>query len=182
MFGPPPRTLFTIGHSTRTFDAFLALLEEHRIDLLVDVRHFPTSQRVPWATAGFLSRELSPRGIGYVHLAGLGGFRKALVDSRNTGWRNPGFRGYADHMATTEFRAEADRLLALFSTHRTAIMCAEAVPWKCHRSLLADALVARGVAVTHILGLHSTQAHKMTKFAKVRGDRVTYPAPRRKGV
>ena len=182
MFAPPAREIFTIGHSTRTFDEFLALLEGHSIELLVDVRHFPISQRVPWATAEFLSHELPPRGFGYVHLEALGGFRKARPDSPNTGWKNLGFRGYADHMATPEFIAGLNGLLEIAATRRTVIMCAEAVPWKCHRSLLSDALIVRGVAVTHILGVRSTQPHKLTKFAKVRGDRVTYPARRGKGV
>ncbi|HYV09077.1 MAG TPA: DUF488 domain-containing protein [Thermoplasmata archaeon] len=182
MFGPPARAIFTIGHSTRTLAEFLSLLEEHRIELLVDVRHFPGSRRVPWATAAILARDLSSRGIGYVHLEALGGFRKPRPDSPNMGWRTEAFRGYADHMASPEFAAAFDRLLELAAGRRTAIMCAEAVPWKCHRSLLSDALLARGVPVTHILGTHSTQPHRMTTFAKVRGNRVGYPATRRKAV
>jgi len=182
MFGTPARTIFTIGHSTRTFAEFLSLLEEHRIALLVDVRHFPGSRRVPWATAAVLSRDLPSRGIGYTHLEALGGYRKPRADSPNSGWRTEGFRGYADHMASPEFAAAVERLLTLAGDRRTAIMCAEAVPWKCHRSLLSDALVARGVPVTHILGRRSTQPHRLTSFAKIRGNRVTYPAARRKGV
>jgi len=182
MFGPPAQAIFTIGHSTRTFAEFLSLLEEHRIEQLVDVRHFPGSRRVPWATAAILERELPSRGIGYAHLGALGGFRRPRPDSPNTGWRNEGFRGYADHMASPEFVAALDRLIALAAVRRTAVMCAEAVPWKCHRSLLSDALIARGVPVVHILGPRSMQPHRLTAFAKVRGDRVRYPAARRKGV
>ena len=182
VFGTPARTMFTIGHSTRTFAEFLSLLEEHRIELLVDVRHFPGSRRVPWATTAVLSRDLPSHGIGYTHLEGLGGYRKPRPDSPNTGWRVEGFRGYADHMASPEFAAAFERLLTLAAVRRTVIMCAEAVPWKCHRSLLSDALVARGVPVTHILGVRSAQPHRVTAFAKVRGNRVTYSAPRRKGV
>jgi len=181
MLGPPARAIFTIGHSTRTFAEILSLLEEHRIELLVDVRHFPGSRRVPWATAALLTRDLPSRGIGYAHLEVLGGFRKPRPNSPNTAWRNLAFRGYADHMASPEFVASLNRLIALAAVRRTAIMCAEAVPWKCHRSLLSDALLARGVPVTHILGVRSTQPHRLTSFAKVRGNRVTYPAPRRKG-
>ena len=179
MFAPAAREIFTIGHSTRTFDEFLALLEGHSIGLLVDVRHFPISQRAPWATAEFLSHELPPRGTGYVHLEALGGFRKARPDSANTGWKNLGFRGYADHMATPEFIAGLNGLLEIAATRRTAIMCAEAVPWKCHRSLLSDSLLARGVRVIHILSGGKTQGHRLTPFARVHGVQVTYPGPRK---
>src|SRR6266487_34024 len=176
MFGPATGAICTIGHSTRTFAEFLSLLEGHRIQLLVDVRHFPTSTRAPWATAAFLGRELLAHGIGYEHLVDLGGYRKPRPKSRNTGWESAGFRGYADHMASPEFAAALDRLLLSAVERRAAIMCAEAVPWKCHRSLLSDALVARGARVKHILGPHATQPHRLTKFAKVREGRVSYPS------
>ncbi len=181
-FGEPEATILTIGHSTRTFGAFLALLAENRIEHLADIRHFPTSQRVPWATKALLEKELSPHGIGYEHFEDLGGYRTAHADSINTAWRNEGFRGYADHMASPEFEAALDRLLARAANRRTATMCAEAVPWKCHRSLLSDALTARGVRVVHILAPGKTQDHRLTTFARVHGRRVTYPAEFGKGV
>jgi uncharacterized protein (DUF488 family) len=119
------------------------------------------------------------RGIAYEHFENLGGFRKALPDSVNTGWRNVGFRGYADYMSSTEFSGALDRLIAVAAEKRTAVMCAEAVPWKCHRSLLSDALVARGVRVIHILSPAKAQDHRLTPFARVHGSQVTYPATRK---
>ena len=177
--GESRRTLWTIGHSTRSFDEFFALLAEHRILFLADVRHFPTSQRVPWTAKASLAKALSDREIAYEHLEALGGFRKAFRESMNQGWRNSGFRGYADHMGTAEFSAGLDRLIAIASERRTAIMCAEAVPWKCHRSLLSDALLVHGVRVIHILSPGKTQDHRLTAFARVHGTRVTYPATRK---
>src|SRR5207249_90402 len=158
-FGGSGRTIWTIGHSTRSLEEFVALLGEHRLQFLADVRHFPTSQRVPWTARASLSKALSDRGIAYEHFEDLGGFRKARPDSVNTGWRNVGFRGYADYMGSTEFSVALDRLITFAADRRTAIMCAEAVPWKCHRSLLSDALVVRGVRVIHILSAGKTQAH-----------------------
>lgn len=178
-FGGPNRTIWTIGHSTRSFEEFLALLEEHRIEFLADVRHFPTSQRVPWTAKASLARALADRDIAYEHFEVLGGFRKALRESVNAGWRNTGFRGYADYMASSEFSAGLNRLIAVASVQRTAIMCAEALPWKCHRSLLSDALVVRGLRVIHILSSGKTQDHRLTSFARVRGGRITYPATRK---
>ncbi len=172
-------TVWTVGHSTRSPDEFLAILEENRIEFLADVRHFPTSQRVPWATKASLASALGGRGIGYEHLEALGGFRKAAPDSVNTGWRSAGFRGYADYMATPEFAAAVDRLITLATAKRTAIMCAEAVPWKCHRSLLSDSLLARGVRVIHILSAGKTQEHRLTPFARVHATQVTYPGSRK---
>ena len=147
MLIPAEATVWTVGHSTRTFEDFLDLLQEHRIALLADVRHFPASARVPWTNREALAASLPRAGLAYEHLAGLGGYRKALADSANTGWRNASFRGYADYMATSEFAAALDRLIGLAKEHRTAVMCAEAVPWRCHRGLLSDALLARGVRV-----------------------------------
>ena len=169
-------TIWTIGHSTRSFDAFVALLLEYRIQLLADVRHYPVSQRVPWTTKGNLARGLQERGVAYEHFEDLGGYRKAAVPSLNEGWRNAGFRGYADRMSSSEFRAALDHLLHLACDTRTAIMCAEALPWRCHRSLLSDALLIRGVRVIHIIGPGKSQEHRLTPFAKVDGDRITYPA------
>lgn len=169
-------TIWTLGHSTRSFEDFLALLKENQIELLVDVRHFPTSQRVPWATKASLTTALRDRGIEYQHFVELGGYRKALPYSVNMGWRSTRFRGYADYMASPTFAGAVDQLIALASAKRTAIMCAEAVPWKCHRLLLSDSLLARGVRVIHILSAGKTQEHRLTPFARIHGTQVTYPA------
>ncbi|TMA04860.1 MAG: DUF488 domain-containing protein [Methanobacteriota archaeon] len=177
--GGSNQTLWTIGHSTRSFEEFLALLEEYRIRLLADVRHFPGSRRVPWTAKVSLARALSDRSIAYEHFEDLGGFRKASHDSTNTAWHNSGFRGYADYMDTPEFSAALDRLIAVSRDRWTAIMCAEALPWKCHRWLLSDALVARGMRVIHILASGKTQDHRLTTFARVHGTRVAYPATRK---
>ena len=180
MLVPAEATVWTIGHSTRTFEEFLALLREPRIERLVDVRHFPSSAHVPWTNRDALAAALGSAGLAYEHMVDLGGYRKARLDSPNTGWRNAGFRGYADHMESPEFAAALDRLVAEAKKARTAMMCAEALPWRCHRGLLADALVVRGVRVVHILGPGQTQDHQLTPFAKVKGGRLTYPAPRGK--
>ena len=180
MLLPAEATIWTIGHSTRDFDAFLGLLREHRIEFLADVRHFPASARVPWTNREALAADLEQAGVGYAHFVDLGGYRKPRLDSTNKGWRNASFRGYADYMETAAFAAALDRLIARAKERRTAILCAEAVPWRCHRSLLSDALLVRGVRVVHILGPGSTQDHALTPFAKVRSGRVTYPEPRGK--
>ena len=180
MLVPAEATLWTIGHSTRTWEEFLGLLREHRIELVVDVRHYPSSARVPWTNQAVLSSDSARAGIGYEHLEDLGGYRTPRPDSKNGGWRNPGFRGYADHMGTDAFQAALDQLVALAKGRRTAILCAEAVPWRCHRGLLADALVVRGVRVIHILAPGKTQPHSLTPFARVRGGRITYPPARGK--
>ncbi|HLB67324.1 MAG TPA: DUF488 domain-containing protein [Thermoplasmata archaeon] len=177
---PPAATVWSIGHSTRAFPEFVDLLREHRVARLADVRHFPSSERVPWTNRAALDRALREIGIEYVHLEALGGYRTARPDSPNTGWRSAGFRGYADHMDDPGFQRAVEALLLDARERRTAVMCAEAVPWRCHRSLLADALVARGARVVHILGPGSTQDHRLTPFARVRGGRVTYPAPKGK--
>jgi uncharacterized protein (DUF488 family) len=180
MLTPPIATVWTVGHSTRSWEAFLALLREPEIDLLVDVRHYPSSARAPWANQAGLVSNLQEAGLSYEHLVDLGGYRKPRPDSRNTGWRNAGFRGYADYMETDPFRTALDRLIALAKERRTAIMCAEAVPWRCHRGVLSDALLVRGVRVIHILPPRTTQEHALAPFAMVRGGRVTYPAARGK--
>ena len=173
----PDATIWTVGHSTRPRDEFLALLREHEIGLLVDVRHYPNSARVPWTNQAVLAANLQEAGFSYEHLVDLGGYRKPRPDSRNTGWRNSGFRGYADYMETGPFQTALEHLLALAKERRTAIMCAEAVPWRCHRSLVSDALEARAVAVEHILSATRRQPHRLTSFARVEGTRVTYPGP-----
>jgi uncharacterized protein (DUF488 family) len=173
--------VWTIGHSTRSFDEFTHLLAEPRIELLADVRRFPVSRRVPWTTKEVLARTLAGQGIAYDHFEALGGYRTPRPNDGNLGWRNNMFRAYADHMASPEFTAALDRLVLCAATLRTAIMCAEAVPWKCHRTLLSDSLLARGVHVVHILGPGKTQDHRLTPFAKVRGNQVTYPGRRKRG-
>ncbi len=180
MLLPVEATVWTLGHSTRTWEAFLALLREHDIALLVDVRHYPGSARVPWTNRAVLVDRLADARIGYEHLVDLGGYRMSRPDSKNLGWRNESFRGYADYMDTAAFRTALERLIALGKERRTAIMCAEAVPWRCHRGLLSDALVVRGVRVVHILGPGKSEDHQLTPFAKVRGGHLTYPAAKGK--
>jgi uncharacterized protein (DUF488 family) len=168
-------TVLTIGHSTRTIEEFVSILQAHGVQLLVDVRSIPKSRRVPQFNSDALAASLQEQGIEYVHLATLGGLRHAKKDSINTGWRNASFRGYADYMATEEFHEGSDRLLKLAKTKRTAIMCAEAVPWRCHRSLIGDALLVRGVHVADIMSATSVRSHEMTSFAKVDGATIVYP-------
>jgi uncharacterized protein (DUF488 family) len=169
--------IFTVGHSTRSLDELVELLRENRVQTVVDVRRIPASRRMPHFSAGSLTRELPVRGIAYVHMPALGGLRRPRPDSANDAWRNPSFRGYADYMAEPEFSAAVDELMELSSESTLALMCAEAVPWRCHRSLLSDALTLKGVKARHILGTGNTQAHRLTPFAKIEGDRLTYPAP-----
>ena len=169
-------TIFTIGHSTRTIEEFLSILKAHGIQRLVDVRSLPKSRRVPQFNDDALAASLRQQGIDYVHLKTLGGLRHAKKDSINTGWRNASFRGYADYMATNEFREGISRLLDLAREKRTAIMCAEAVPWRCHRSLVGDALLVRGVSVLDIMSAASARPHELTPLAKVSGVEISYPA------
>ncbi len=166
-----------MGHSTRGLDELIGLLHEHHVTLLADVRTAPGSRRFPHFARATLSEALPERGIEYVHLPELGGLRRPRPDSPNTGWRNESFRGFADHMASDEFRAALGRLVELGRQGGVAVMCAEAVPWRCHRSLIADALLVRGVEVTHIIGPGRTQAATLTPFARVEGERITYPGP-----
>ena len=161
-----PAKLYTIGHSTRTLEEFTALLKREGVSHLVDVRAFPTSARYPHFNQQNLAQSLAAEGIRYTHFPALGGRRKVRRDSHNTLWRNAGFRGYADYMETREFSAALDDLLALASREPTAIMCAEAVPWRCHRSLISDAAVARGVRVYHIMDAGADE-HRLTSFARV---------------
>jgi uncharacterized protein (DUF488 family) len=169
-------TVFTIGHSSRTWEAFLELLRAHKIERVVDVRTVPRSRHNPQFNRETLSVKLRGRRIGYVHLRRLGGLRHARRDSLNLGWHNASFRGFADYMQTPEFEDGLRRLIALAKQKRTAIMCAEAVPWRCHRSLIADALLARGIRAEHIIAGKRTQVHELTSFGRVRGKQVTYPA------
>jgi uncharacterized protein (DUF488 family) len=170
------QTIFTIGHSTHTLEEFVAMLKAHDVTQLVDVRTIPKSRRVPQFNSDSLAETLPTRGIDYLHLKALGGLRHAKRDSVNTGWRNASFRGYADYMATKEFEEGIKRLLELARAKRTAIMCAEAVPWRCHRSLIGDALLIRGVRVEDIMSATSARDHALTPFARVSGLEITYPA------
>jgi uncharacterized protein (DUF488 family) len=154
------------------------LLRESEVRLLVDVRRYPGSRRHPQFAREALSRALAEAGIAYRHEPDLGGHRRPRADSPNTAWRNEAFRGYADHLASPEFAQALERLLE--APERTAILCAEAVPWRCHRQLIADALVARGVEVRHILGPGRVQAHALHAEARVEQGRVTYPGPPRR--
>jgi uncharacterized protein (DUF488 family) len=168
--------VLTIGHSTRAWPAFLGLLREFGATTLVDVRRFPASRRHPHFNGLALARALGEDGIAYVHEPELGGRRDPQPESPNTAWRVAAFRGYADHMASAEFRAALDRLPALASAGRPAVMCAEAVPWRCHRQLIADALVARGLEVRHILGPGQDRAHELNPHARIATDgTILYP-------
>lgn len=169
--------VMTVGHSTRTFEDFLALLRAHGVKRIVDIRSIPRSRHNPQFNREILSKKLRAGGISYVWVRKLGGLRHARRDSRNMGWRNSSFRGFADYMQTAEFEAGLDRLMKLAAQKRSAILCAEAVPWRCHRSLIGDALTVRGIRVEDIIGLQSPRAHALTSFARVRGNSITYPAP-----
>ena len=167
--------MWTVGHSTRSLPELTTLVRAHGVTLIADVRRFPRSRRHPHFNVETLPAALAGAGLGYVHLPGLGGLRREQPDSVNRGWRNPAFRGYADYMQTPEFAHELDRLQSLGGAGRVAVMCAEAVWWRCHRSLIADALVVRGVRAEEIIGPTRTQAHGLTAFAKVEGQAITYP-------
>lgn len=168
--------VFTIGHSTRSLDAFLDLLHTHGVKHLVDVRTVPRSRYNPQFNHETLPQPLRQAGIGYTHLAELGGLRHALRDSLNLGWRNASFRGYADYMQTAAFQTGIEKLIKTATRERTTIMCAEAVPWRCHRSLIADALAVRRIPVEHIISMAHPKAHALTPFAKVNGTHITYPS------
>jgi uncharacterized protein (DUF488 family) len=164
--------VYSIGHSTRTADELVSLLRENGIATLADIRRFPGSRRHPHFSSENLARTLAAAGIAYVHLEALGGHRKTTAKSPNTAWRNDSFRGYADHMATAEFQAGVDRLEALDAP--VAYMCAEAVPWRCHRNLLSDELVRRGRQVQHILGPGSSKEHVINPAAREVGGVLVY--------
>ncbi|HET6371414.1 MAG TPA: DUF488 domain-containing protein [Nitrospiria bacterium] len=167
--------LFTVGHSNRTLEEFLSLLKAYRIETLIDLRTVPRSRYFPHFNRETLSASLEKVGIDYIHIPKLGGLRKAKKDSVNTGWKNASFRGFADYMQTREFEAAVEELLIRIDQSTCAILCAEAVPWKCHRSLVADALLVRGASVDHIMASSRTQSHQLTPFARVSGMRITYP-------
>ncbi len=170
------RTIHTIGHSTRSIEDLIELLRAHRVKLLIDVRRWPASRRLPHFNREALAASLDQKGIDYLWRQDLGGFRKAADGSPNTAWRVATFRAYADFMLTAEFEKIMTELEPIAASGPVAIMCAEAVPWRCHRSLIGDALLVRGFAVEDILGPQSRRPHTLTPFARVEGARVTYPA------
>jgi uncharacterized protein (DUF488 family) len=170
-----PDVILTIGHSNRPIEEFLELLAIHRVELLADVRKMPGSRANPQFGGAPLENSLRQAGIGYAHFPGLGGLRRGSENSPNGGWRNTSFRAFADYMLTPEFDSTLAELSARAAAKRTAIMCAEAVPWRCHRSLIADALVVRGIRALHILAKTRTDKHSLHDWAKVDGTRLTYP-------
>lgn len=169
--------IWTIGHSTRTLDEFIALLVQQDIKLLADIRTVPFSRHNPQFGQDLLPASLNDAGIRYLHLKGLGGLRKKARESVSLGWRNQSFRNFADYMQTPDFEAALLDLIALAEKERTCIMCAEAVPWRCHRSLVGDALMVRGVQVHDIISHTAVKDHELTSFAVLSGNRVTYPLP-----
>ena len=169
------RTLYTIGHSTRTARELIELLRAHEVEQVVDVRTIPRSRHNPQFTRLVLSRSLRAAKIGYRHLKALGGLRHARLDSVNLGWRNASFRGYADYMQTEDFAVGLERLEQLAARRPTAILCAEALPWRCHRSLIADALTVVRWRVLHIQSRKTARPHRRTPFLRVRSGRLVYP-------
>ena len=167
--------ILTVGHSTRARKKFIDLLRANGVKQLIDVRSIPRSRHNPQFNRAVLSRALRGAGIGYRHMAGLGGLRHSRRDSINTGWRNKSFRGYADYMQTSKFQIALQQLMAVATRKRVALMCAEAVPWRCHRSLIADALLIRGFPVEEIQSDTRTRPHSLTPWAHVEGTRITYP-------
>ena len=170
-----PRTVHTIGHSTRTDEVFVTLLKEHTVEVLVDVRRWPASKRYPHFHREALAASLNHEPIGYVWRGDLGGFRKPSADSQNTAWKVGAFRAYADFMLTDEFGRIMGEMEQLAASKRMAIMCAEALPWRCHRQLLADAFLIRGFSVRHIMG-DGCHEHHLPPFAISKGTKIFYPA------
>jgi uncharacterized protein (DUF488 family) len=167
--------IMTIGHSTHTIEEFIHLLQAQGVTCVADVRTVPRSRHNPQFNKDSLPRSLKEAGLGYVHLPGLGGLRHAQVDSPNRGWRNASFQAYADYMQTPQFAESLEELIGLANRDRIAVMCAEALPWRCHRSLIADALLVRGIRTEHIMSATHRQVHTLTPFADVRGSAITYP-------
>jgi uncharacterized protein (DUF488 family) len=170
-------SIFTIGHSTRSFFEFQEILMEFHIEAVVDVRSIPKSRYNPQFNIDVVKVSLEHGGIEYIHIAGLGGLRKTTSSSINTAWTNLSFRGYADYMQTTEFRHSLEQLVYIAQEKVTVIMCAEAVPWRCHRSLIGDALLALGFQVEDIMSRKISKPHRLTQWAKVDGQVVIYPGP-----
>jgi uncharacterized protein (DUF488 family) len=163
----------TIGHSTHSFEEFVKILSTHSVEKVVDIRTIPRSKHNPQFNKDTLPKALGT--IRYIHISGLGGLRHAKADSPNTGWRNASFRGFADYMQTEEFEKNLETLIEMAAKKQIVIMCAEAVPWRCHRSLIADALTVRKIQVEHIHSATSIKPHHLTSFAKVKGTHITYP-------
>jgi uncharacterized protein (DUF488 family) len=171
----PSPLIMTIGHSTHTIEEFIGVLRAHGATCVVDVRTVPRSRHNPQFNKASLPGSLEKAGLGYVHLPGLGGLRHAKPDSLNVGWRNASFRGYADYMQTSEFAQSLEEVIRLANQHSIVLMCAEAVPWRCHRSLIADALLVRGIRTEDLMSATRRQVHTLTPFANVRGTAITYP-------
>jgi uncharacterized protein (DUF488 family) len=170
--------VFSLGHSNRTLEEFAEILLAYGIQVLVDVRTLPGSDRYPHFNGEILKVELAPLGIRYVHRKALGGLRRPLKDSPNAAWRNRSFRGYADYMQTPAFSRAVDGLVPLAAKAPACLMCAEAVPWRCHRSLIADALLARGIQTLEIFSLTQNRVHRLTPWGRIRGGTVVYPLSR----
>jgi uncharacterized protein (DUF488 family) len=167
----------TIGHSTRSIEDFIGLLHNHAVEMIADVRTVPRSRFNPQFNRDALPASLAGAGIGYQHLLELGGLRRTTVASENRGWRNASFRGFADYMLTDQFQNALQDLLTIAQRRPTAIMCAEVVPWRCHRSLIADALLVHGHEVVHIIGARNSRPHTLTTFLRFENGRMTYPPP-----
>ena len=167
--------MFTIGHSTHPIDAFVEILQAHGVRQLVDIRTIPKSRHNPQFNQETLSASLRKQKIAYVHMKDLGGLRRPRPDSPNAGWKNSSFRGYADYMQTEPFKEALEKLITLSKKIPTAIMCAEALPWKCHRSLVSDSLATKGTQVEHLLSPKKRQLHTLTSFAKVQNGELLYP-------
>ena len=168
-------TVYTIGHSTHPIDEFVTILQAYKVETVVDVRKIARSRHNPQFNEAELAAHLRRHGIGYLPLEGLGGLRRVTKDSINTAWENRSFRGYADYMQTPEFEESLSRLVQIARENITAIMCAEAVPWRCHRSLIGDALLTRDMHVEDIMSERISKPHRLTPWAKVEQDRITYP-------
>jgi uncharacterized protein (DUF488 family) len=172
----PLLTVFTIGHSTHSLEEFIEIVENFKIDEIVDVRTIPRSRHNPQFNKETLPTSLLSAGIGYMHISGLGGLRHTKVDSPNKGWRNSSFRGYADYMQTPDFEESLNKLIELVKKEQVVVMCAESLPWRCHRSLIADALLVRGFKVEHIMNNGKSLKHTLTPWIKVEGTKITYPS------
>jgi len=170
-----PIAVFTVGHSTRSPEIFIQILNVHGIQCLVDVRTIPYSRRNPQFNRDTLENLLNSRTIAYLNMKSLGGLRHARKNSPNTGWKNNSFRGYADYMQTREFADGLQKLISLVKENVVCIMCAEAVPWRCHRSMIADALLVQGIEVRHIVDASHVRIHTLSAMARIKGTQITYP-------
>lgn len=168
-------TVYTIGHSTRTIEEFIQILQSYKIETIVDVRTIAASRHNPQYNEEDLRKSLGRKGIGYIHCKGLGGLRHTTKASINTAWENASFRGYADYMQTTQFQENLERLINMIKDKPTVIMCAEALPWRCHRSLIGDALLILNIMVIDIINEKTSKSHLLTSFAKIEGNRIVYP-------